>query len=266
MGDPYRPEDLAGLEHWDRVYANRRPAGEAWGPKDYEELALASRLLSEIVRCEPSSILEAGCGDSCWLPYLAAQAGIKRVSGVDYSERGVEMARTRLRAAGVSGQVVRVDLLNEGDAGIAPADFVYSLGLVEHFADTVAVLRALRRFVARDGVLFTEIPNLRSLHGVLSWLWQPVNLRRHVLLGLEDLECAYRSAGFSDLRSGTCGVLSLGIVSWEFPERFPRVCRRLVRPIRKVQRRLDATLNRMGFDGGNPATAPYLWVSGKMTG
>lgn len=47
-------------------------------------------------------------------------------------------------------------------------DLVYSLGLVEHFTDTRAILEKHLAYLADDGVLLIEIPNFRGLNGLVQ--------------------------------------------------------------------------------------------------
>jgi SAM-dependent methyltransferase len=47
-------------------------------------------------------------------------------------------------------------------------DLVYSLGLIEHFTDTRAVIEKHLAYLADDGVLLIEIPNFRGLNGLVQ--------------------------------------------------------------------------------------------------
>ena len=47
-------------------------------------------------------------------------------------------------------------------------DLVYSLGLIEHFTDTRAILEKHLAYLADDGVLLIEIPNFRGLNGLVQ--------------------------------------------------------------------------------------------------
>src|SRR5262245_14256760 len=56
-------------------------------------------------------ILEVGCANSIWLPYLARETN-GDVVGVDFSERGCDLARLNLAAMGAEGTVVCDDFFD----------------------------------------------------------------------------------------------------------------------------------------------------------
>jgi 2-polyprenyl-3-methyl-5-hydroxy-6-metoxy-1,4-benzoquinol methylase len=252
--------DLAGQSHWDERYARAKPAAADWKPADYDSLALARVLLDTGKRVRPHTILEVGCGDSRWLPYLARELGVESACGIDYSPVGAELARERLAASGVRGEVHCVDMFHAGAEQVGRYDLVYSLGVVEHFEDTAAAIRAILAFVKPGGTLITEVPNMRSFHGLLSWLYQPAVLRKHKPLTLAQLARAHHGLGLEDIRAVRSGLFSLGIPAWGIEPRFPRL-ERLVHPvINRCARLTDAVLRRVGVYAGMPFFAPFLFV------
>jgi len=255
--------DLAGVEHWDSFYGSAGPPDVWLEPTDYGSIALTRALVAEIERIKPASILEVGCGNSIWLPYVGLKAGVP-VAGLDYSEVGCELARSQLAAAGVPGKVFCGDLFNIDSAQVGRYDFVYSLGMVEHFTDTVEVLSKLLALVNPGGLLFTEVPNLKSIHGVLSWIWQPELLAKHNPLGTRDLIAAYNELGLDEIKARFIGFFSLDIVSWSNYPRWPRLAPRLLPTIMRARNSVDYRMRRWGkFDGGTAPLAPYLCVTGR---
>jgi SAM-dependent methyltransferase len=214
-------------------------------------------------RSKPAFILEVGCGNSIWLPYVGLKTGAA-VAGLDYSEVGCELARSQLAAAGVPGKVFCGDLFNVNTAEVGRYDFVFSLGMVEHFTDTVEVLSKLLELVNPGGVLFTEVPNLKSIHGLLSWIWQPELLAKHNPLGKRDLIAAYRRLGLEGIEGHYVGVFSLDIVAWPIYPRWPRRAPRLLPTITRARNSVDYRMRRWGrFEGGTAPLAPYLCVIGR---
>ena len=134
-----KQEDLAGRSHWTEVYERPADPFYRWEPKYYEERVLSSLLLQQARRIGAKSILEVGCGNSLFLPYLARTANARVVAGLDYEPKGCELAKRRLEAAGVHGDVHCRDFFEVGPVDIGEYDLVYSLGVVEHFSDTVHV-------------------------------------------------------------------------------------------------------------------------------
>src|SRR5437588_8131675 len=115
--------DLAGTEHWDGIYEQLAPAETGWAPSDYGSIVLARALLEEMERAKPSSILEVGCGNSIWLPYVGRKTGVP-VAGLDYSEAGCELARQQLAAEGVAGKIFCADLFQTDPIEVGRYDFV----------------------------------------------------------------------------------------------------------------------------------------------
>ncbi len=257
-------EDLAQKSHWDNIYNDLKvPTYSNWHPSNYDSLALEHMLFTEIKRCRPQTVLEIGCGNSVWLPYLSRAANV-RVSGIDYSEKGCELARRRLKLEGINGDIFCEDIFGIGPDDVGQYDLVFSLGVVEHFADLDRVLSKLMEFVKPGGVLLTEVPNLYfSIHGFLSWVWQPELLKKHELISRDRLIDAYSRAGAKNIRGYYLGILSLNIVAWEIYQRWPRLCSSLVPVIRKISSALDSGLVKMNKFDGARTLAPFIYVVGE---
>jgi SAM-dependent methyltransferase len=157
-----RPEDLAGTAYWDRVWASRRR-------RSLGRLSYFSHMMGRLfARYTPpgAMVLEIGCGDSAWVPFLAARGC--RVWGIDYSPAGLALVDARLRASGLSARLVQGDALGPNDLPTAAFDLVYSLGVVEHFRDPVPVLRRFAEYTRPGGLVLTLVPNLSGIWGSLQ--------------------------------------------------------------------------------------------------
>jgi SAM-dependent methyltransferase len=221
--------------------------------------------LKGIDRFNPKSVLEVGCGNSVWLPYLAKKRNL-RVFGLDYSEEGCELARIRLATEKVVGTVFCGDLFSPDIKGIGQFDFVYSIGVVEHFSDLENVLSNLLKFVKPGGVLLTEVPNLYSVHGIMTFLYQPELFRKHRILKKKELQAAYSNAGLSATECNYAGVFSLGIVSWGIYQRFPSLDKKIVPLIKKIQDKINPYLIKAKKYDGAFVLAPFLYAVGKKPG
>ncbi|HJQ34218.1 MAG TPA: class I SAM-dependent methyltransferase [Pyrinomonadaceae bacterium] len=255
-------KDIAGKGHWDDFYRVRAGTQAVWAPSSHGEDALEHALVGEIERLKPRTLLEVGCGDSTWLPYLALRTGAS-VTGVDYSQDGCEMARRRLDAQGVAGSVVCADVLAADPEEVGQFDFVYSLGLVEHFTDLKGILTTLLKFVRPGGALFTEVPNLLSLHGLMVWAWQPELMAKHETISRRRMARAYEEIGLEDVRAHYLGVFSFGIVSWENYPRWPRLVPRVLPRVYRLHQRVDPMLRRLGTFRGTAPLAPYVYAVGR---
>lgn len=263
MSHTFEQKDLAQKDHWDLMYSGVEAGpSPGWAPASYDELALGHMLLTEIDRCKPGSLLEVGCGNSVWLPYLAKKRNL-RVSGVDYSEEGCRLARKRLEAEGVEGTVYCCDLFTTDAAAAGQFDFVYSLGVVEHFSDVVGVLSHLLKFVKPGGCLLTEVPNLYSMHGVMSYLYQPALLRKHRIVTRDGLLAGYRTAGLLEPRCDYVGRFSLGVTAWGAYQRFPSLDRILLPVVYRLADLADSVLVPSKRFGGSAGFAPFLYAVGK---
>lgn len=255
--------DLTAKEHWDSVYERVKPAeAEEWRPLAHEDLALEQMLLKEIGRSRPGSILEIGCGNSTWLPYLAKRLDVG-VCGLDYSEEGCLLARRRLAHAGVRATVHCADLFEATPDAVGTHDFVYSLGVIEHFASPEEVLAQMLKFVRPGGILLAEIPNLVSMHGALMWAYQPEILAGHRPFTKSRLERAFSNLSIGEITSGYLGLFSLGIVSWGYSPRFPAMDRLILPVMKKVRVALRMLLSPVRLYRGAAPFAPFLYVAGR---
>lgn len=148
--------DLASPEHWTERYEMRQGTVKpGWAPNDYNSFVLERALLKGISKCSPERILEIGCGGSTWLPYLAKKTNTV-VAGIDYSELGCELARMRLEVEEVKGDIYCADMFKADPAQVGLYDFVFSLGVVEHFQDLNNVLATMVKFVKPGGGFYLQ--------------------------------------------------------------------------------------------------------------
>ena len=211
--------DKAGKKYWNDVWVARRiPSAinpralnlKNWVNRRFHEWFV--KLFGMPPRCS-LTLLEIGCGASAWLPYFVKEFGC-RVVGIDYSPIGCDLAREVLKQSEVDAQVVCCNLFNPPKEMDEQFDVVVSFGLIEHFEDTVSIVRAASRFLKPGGMLITNIPNMTGLIGYLQRILnKPVYdvhklLDQHMLrnshecAGLEVIECEY----FLTSHFGVCGL------------------------------------------------------------
>lgn len=213
--------DLAGHAYWEDVW--ERTGQHSVGQFSYFHHALARLFRRHVTR--GAQICEVGCADSAWIPYFIDQG--MRVSGIDYSEKGVARLQRALERRGLSANLIAADMLDPAARPTAANDLVFSLGLVEHFRDPGAILRPMRDLLRDGGVLVTVVPNLLGLWGFLEGRVAPEVLAVHVLYSPPDLDAIHRQAGFEALEParhfGTFGPLMMNVPSIE--RRYPRTYR-----------------------------------------
>jgi SAM-dependent methyltransferase len=144
---------------WDARHS--REAGSRTVPRpgtrslDHELTRFFNRHLA---RRRGGTILEVGCGASIWLPVFSRQFGMT-AAGIDYSDEGLAACRRNLTATGTSADLVRGDLLDPGFRFDQKFDVVYSLGVLEHFANPPAVVERMAGFLRPGGLFLAWIPN-----------------------------------------------------------------------------------------------------------
>jgi 2-polyprenyl-3-methyl-5-hydroxy-6-metoxy-1,4-benzoquinol methylase len=110
--------------------------------------------------------LEIGCAPGKMLAWVAAVLGAE-VSGLDYSRRGLSVARrlfTELRlTADLRHEDVFANSFEDGSF-----DVVYSGGVIEHFEDPTGIVRAHLGLLKPGGLALITIPNLGGLYGRIA--------------------------------------------------------------------------------------------------
>lgn len=215
-----QPQDLAGRDFWDRVWTV--PRSSRVNPISFYH-ALYMRLFGRMVR-PGMRVLEAGCGGSIWLPFLARSLHAE-VWGIDYSEVGAKIAERNLRIAGVAGKIIIDNVLSTTALPAGGFDLVFSFGLIEHFSDPVAVVRRLAGFLAPRGRMLTSVPNLYGAVGLLHRVADPEIYQAHLRFTPSALDAVHIDAGLTVVeRARYLGVFSLGVVNfYSWRRRLPRL-------------------------------------------
>ncbi|MCA1961646.1 MAG: class I SAM-dependent methyltransferase [Desulfomonile sp.] len=159
-------------------------------------------------------LLEIGCAGSFWLPYFAAEYGFK-VTGIDYSELGCELARRMLERQAVEGTVLLCDLFSPPSDLVEHFDYVISFGVVEHFEDTADAIRAASRFLKPGGHMITIVPNLAGILGFAQSVIDRDVWRKHVILNRDDFESAHLRAGLRVLSCTYFLAAHSGVVNFD---------------------------------------------------
>jgi 2-polyprenyl-6-hydroxyphenyl methylase/3-demethylubiquinone-9 3-methyltransferase len=153
-----------------------------------------------------SRVLEAGCGRSRWLPFLALRLGC-RVVGIDIEPHAADLARANLQGAGVEGDVRCGDAfaLHAHDDLRGSFDAVYSMGVLEHFADVVGRISSLALYLKPGGRILTTVPNLHGPNWILQRLGDLRTLQAHVVYDVPALVRVHEAAGLQTIAAGYVG-------------------------------------------------------------
>ncbi len=161
-------------------------------------------------------LLEIGCARSAWLPYFAKEFGFK-VYGIDYSDIGCLQATQVLENEGVEGQIVHADFFSPPEHMLGNFDLVWSLGVLEHFEDTVACVLAFSRFLKPSGLMITIIPNLSGALGLIQKTINRSAFDIHVPLDRSGLEEAHSGSGLEVISCAYflfAGLTVINIENW----------------------------------------------------
>ncbi len=112
-------------------------------------------------------VLEVGCGRGATLLELARRGA--DVVGLDYSEEAISVCRAFARGTAIRGGVnfVKADAL-EMPFPDESFDFVFSVGLIEHFEDPTRILAEQYRVLKNGGHCLVQVPQKYSIYTILK--------------------------------------------------------------------------------------------------
>ncbi|MBW2312151.1 MAG: class I SAM-dependent methyltransferase [Deltaproteobacteria bacterium] len=168
--------------------------------------------LFKFLKPKNKRLLEIGCARSIWLPYFSKEFGFQ-VTGIDYSEEGCRQAREMMNREGVKGDVICTDLYSPPKSLLGTFDTVVSFGVVEHFNDIYACLRAFSQYLKPGGTIITFIPNLTGMMGILQKVLNKKVYDIHVAVGLEGLRAAHEYAGFEVVSCTYFIFINFGVIN-----------------------------------------------------
>jgi SAM-dependent methyltransferase len=254
--------NLASQAFWEKNWAIKKRPGQ-YNPRNYSHQRFDAFFRRHLQGAAGRTMLEVGCAQSSWLPYFHLAYGC-RVVGIDYSPTGCRMSRQLLDGAGVAGEVHERDLFADNSDLEGTFDFLFSLGFIEHFEDTVGTLVRMRRFLKPGGTILTIVPNFPGWLGAIQKKVYPEVYGMHILLDLPDLERVHRMAGFTTVESSYLGSIASEVVKYPTPTPVPlRILRKALKTITKSCWLLFRAI------GCHPETrraSPYIAYVGIRTG
>lgn len=135
-------------------------------------------LLRKHIRPE-MRVLEIGFAPGKLLSFVSKILDAK-VAGLDYSESGVQFARNLFGTLGIAGDL-RCENVFTTTFLYATFDFVYSVGVIEHFDDPGQIVRCHVELLKPGGTALVLIPNYGGIYGHLQRWFDPRNLDIHNL-------------------------------------------------------------------------------------
>lgn len=200
------------INHWDKTWT-RRPR-----PRLPSGLAIGTRNVQRVLqtRIRPGmNVLEIGCAPGKMLAWVSRALGA-RISGLDYSPRGLETTRWLL-----SQMNIEADLRQENvfETSFEPETFdvVYSNGVIEHFDDPRDIVFMHVRLLRPGGRAVILIPNYGGVYGRLQSAFDPENLSIHNLGIMNEMAMGRLAPPGEDIGTQVyrAGRFSPWLVSWE---------------------------------------------------
>lgn len=129
-----------------------------YSPREAQRLADQAGTLADLLHHDTAyppgaAVLEAGCGTGCQSLILAQHSPGAAITSVDISEASLAQARAAIAEAGHANvRFLRADLFNLPFAE-ASFDHVFVCFVLEHLADPLGALKALRRVLRPGGTI-----------------------------------------------------------------------------------------------------------------
>ncbi|MGK0189451.1 MAG: SAM-dependent methyltransferase [Verrucomicrobiales bacterium] len=173
-------ESLTDCDYWETYYDRHRKAVAEPGiirtvASQYDD---CWQLAYDAAGHKVKSVCEIGCYPGRHLAYVAGKYSLQAI-GVDFNS-DVQTIQDNFDAMGVTDSVIRnADFLKYEPQ--EKADFVFSIGFIEHFVNVQEVLDRHLEYLNPGGSLFISIPNMRGLIHPYKLLVDRANLRIHNL-------------------------------------------------------------------------------------
>ncbi|GCD78588.1 hypothetical protein JCM31826_20700 [Thermaurantimonas aggregans] len=143
-------------------------------------------------------LIELGCGNSVWLPYFFKNFNLI-IYGLDYSDLGCQRSRFILKKYNTPGKIFEGDLFLPSDELKGKFDYVVSFGVIEHFRDTVEVLKAHAQYLNDTGKIFVSVPNMCGFPGWYQKVMNRAVFDTHMPIDNNYLKNALQKAGFKNI-------------------------------------------------------------------
>ena len=209
--------------HWDSIYGSVIEGKGSWKPQYYLDKLIDGMITEVIEKEHPKSVLEIGCGNSVWLPYIHEKYGVD-IYGIDYSQRGVELVKNKLE---------------------------------EHFTNPFQVISIYKELLNPGGVLLTEVPYITGTIGKVCRFYQPQLYNMHVAHTEETLRNIYHRAGISCKKCQMIGHFTLDMVAWGVAPRFPHIDRLVQIGLKMFYRKNNKRVR------DTPEDAAFIYIYGE---
>ncbi len=262
-------EPITAKQYWNALWQDGRPLSPINPYKGglrnyaYRHLHQVFKSVLENELPDGKKLIELGCGGSRWLAYFHRTHGCQ-ISGIDYSPQGCAATQNLLDRMGIAGNIIQGDLFNPPTEQLSAFDFAFSNGLIEHFADTAAAVRACAVFLKPGGLMITLVPNMTGPPGQLQRFFDRALYEKHVPLSCEQLTRAHLEAGLEIVSHSHVMLAHLGVIQFGALERLLGS-----RPLQVLKIALSAPIWTLGPRLGlrpNRYTSPFILCVARKAG
>src|SRR5262245_26898596 len=164
---------------WDEYWASLRLPLEIDPASNFLVGEIAASFERFLPPAPRRSVLEVGGAPGQYAAFVARRLG-HAVTIFDSSPVGCAKARENFELLGLQADVVEGDMFDPPHS-LPKFEAVYSLGLIEHFEDVTAAVRAHVELTAPGGLLLLGVPNLAGINGRLMRRLAPDFLSKHYI-------------------------------------------------------------------------------------
>lgn len=171
---------LSKKEYWNDNYVNKVFLPVKLEPSSLDLFSLDELFKKYLVLKKGADFIELGCAPGGWMYYFHHFFGWN-VSGIEYAEEGVAIARNNMKMLGIDAEIIAEDILKYEPE--SRYDVVFSAGLVEHFYDDglSTLIQKHKDLVRESGYMILLIPNFQGWNYFYQKVINSKNLDIHNL-------------------------------------------------------------------------------------
>lgn len=201
--------DKAGEIYWENIWKDKVVIDKI--NVDY----YTNKLLHELyVRYftydEKRTNCEIGCAMSQNLLYFNDYYGYK-IHGIDYEEKSALKTKEIYEEMGYSADILFKDFfIKDNDKKY---DLLSSFGVFEHFEDLNASIKQTKRYLKKNGMILTVIPNMNGITGLLQKILNKDVYDVHIPYTKDNILSAHKANGYETLFCDYYGLYQGGVIN-----------------------------------------------------
>ncbi len=165
-------------------------------------------IINRFIPKKKLSLIEMGCGNSDWLPYLCSRYRCE-VAGIDYLEDACHISRQKLSESSCSNyEIYCGDFAKLFDKIKKKFDFIVSFGVVEHFQTPGKILSIFSKYMIDNSLIVTVCPNTTGLSMALQKYIDREIYDGHYKFSLKEFIQYHKASGFEILYASYIGYMS----------------------------------------------------------